>query len=102
MPRTEAMKRTFLYPPIKEINALNLEPTTSFSLMKTTLTNNAASKYTVDNIKVKKLFLFLKCPWFFNTIVNGFRFLPIFVFNISQFFKSLEFLRSFVAITICK
>ena len=56
MPRTEAMRRTFFYRPIKEINALNLEPTTSFSLMKTTLTNNAASKYTVDNIKVKKLF----------------------------------------------
>ena len=93
MPRTEAMRRTFLYPPIKEINALNLEPTTSFSLMKTTLSNNAASKYTVDNIKVKKLV--------FNTIVNGFPFLPTFVFHISQFFKSLEFLRSFIAITIC-
>ena len=39
--------------------APNLEPTTSFSLMKTTLTNNAASNYTVDNFKVKKLFWFL-------------------------------------------
>ena len=39
-----------------ELNALNLKPNTSFSLMKTTLTNNAASNYTVDNFKVKKLF----------------------------------------------
>ena len=37
---------------------------TSFSLMKT-LTNNAASNYTVDNFKVKKLFWFLKNPCFF-------------------------------------
>ena len=35
-PRTEAMRRTFFYSTIKELNALNLEPTTSFSLMKTT------------------------------------------------------------------
>ena len=55
-PRTEAMRRTFFYSTINELNALNLEPTTSFSLMKTTLTNNAASNYTVDNFKVKKLF----------------------------------------------
>ena len=55
-PRTEAMRRTFFYSTIKELNALNLVPTTSFSLMKTTLTNNAASNYTVDNFKVKKLF----------------------------------------------
>ena len=55
-PRTEAMRKTFFYSTIKELNALNLEPTTSFSLMKTTLTNNAASNYTVDNFKVKKLF----------------------------------------------
>ena len=39
--------------PLKK-NALNLEPTTSFSLMKTTLTNNASSNYTVDNFKVDK------------------------------------------------
>ena len=55
-PRTEAMRRTFFYSTIKELNALNLEPTTSFSLMKTTLTNNVASNYTMDNFKVKKLF----------------------------------------------
>ena len=66
MPRTEAMRRTFFYSSIKELNAHNLEPTTSFSLMKTTLTNKAASNYTVDNLKVKmKLFWFLKFPWFF-------------------------------------
>ena len=53
-PRTEAMRRTFFYSTIKELNALNLEPTTSFSLMKTTLTNSVASNYTVDNFKVKK------------------------------------------------
>ena len=63
-PRTEAMRRTFFYSTIKELNALNLEPTTSFSLMKTTLTNNVASNYTVDNFKVKKLFWFLKNPCF--------------------------------------
>ena len=50
---------------VKELNALNLEPTTSFSLMKTTLTNNAVSNYTVDNFKVKKLFWFLEFPCFF-------------------------------------
>ena len=55
-PRTEAMRRTFFYSTIKELNALNLEPTTSFSLIKTTLTNNVVSNYTVDNLKVKKLF----------------------------------------------
>ena len=54
--RTGPMRRTFFYSTINELNALNLEPTTSFSLMKTTLTNNAASNYTVDNFKVKKLF----------------------------------------------
>ena len=64
-PRTEAMRRTFFYSTIKELNALNLEPTTSFSLMKATLTNNVASNYTVDNFKVKKLFWFLKIRAFF-------------------------------------
>ena len=54
------MRRTFLYSAIKELNALNLEPTTSFSFMKSTLSNNAASNYTVDNFKIKKLFWFLK------------------------------------------
>ena len=53
--RTEAMRRTFFYS-IKELNAFNLEATTSFSLMKTTLTNYVASNYTVNNFKVKKLF----------------------------------------------
>ena len=55
-PRTEAMRRTFFYSTIKELNALNLESTTSFCLMKTTLTNNVALNYAVDNFKVKKLF----------------------------------------------
>ena len=55
-PRTEAMRKTFFYSTIKELNALNLEATTSFSLMNTTLTNNVASKHTVDNFKVKKFF----------------------------------------------
>ena len=32
-PRTEAMRRTFFYSTVKELNALNLEPTTSFSLL---------------------------------------------------------------------
>ena len=58
-PRTEAMRRTFFYSTIKELNALNLELTISFSLMKTTLTNNVASNYTVDNFKVKKLILII-------------------------------------------
>ena len=52
------MRRTFFYSTIKELNALNLEPTTSFSLMKATLINNVASIYTVDNFKIKKLFWF--------------------------------------------
>ena len=50
------MKKTSFSSTIKELNARKLEPTTSFSLMKTTLTNNAASNYTVDNFKVKKVF----------------------------------------------
>ena len=37
------------------INVFNLEPITSFSLMKTTVTNNAPSNHTVDNFKFKKL-----------------------------------------------
>ena len=44
-PRTEATK--------KEFNALNLELTISFTLMKTTLINNTASNCTVDNLKLK-------------------------------------------------
>ena len=55
-PRTEAMRKTLFYSTIKELNALNLETTTSFSLMNTTLTNNIASKHAVDNFKVKKFF----------------------------------------------
>ena len=92
------MRKTFFYSTIKELNALNLEPTTSFSLMKTTLTNNVASNYTVDNFKVKKLFWFLKIHAFFFSIIVDW--IPFFtnvltsVFNISHFFKSLEFLRS--------
>ena len=50
------MGRTFFYSTIKELNAPNLEPTTSFSLMKTTLTIDAALIFTVDNFKVKKFF----------------------------------------------
>ena len=53
-PRTEAMRRTFFYSTIEELNALNLEPTASFRLMKTRLSNNVASNYTVDNFNVKK------------------------------------------------
>ena len=101
----EAMKRTFFYSTIKDLNALNLEPTTSFSLMKTTLTNNIASNYTVESFKVKKLFWFLKKPCFFNIIVDWIPFftkLFTFVFNISKFFKFLEFLRTFIIIAICK
>lgn len=44
----------------KEFNALNLELTISFTLMKTTLINNTASNFTVDNLK------------FLNIIVNRF------------------------------
>ena len=73
----------------KKLNALNLEPTTSFSLMKTTLTNSAASNYTVDNFKVKKVFWFLKFPWVLNIIVNWFPFLLI---NSHSFLTPLNFL----------
>ena len=104
-PRTEAMRRTFFYSTIKELNALNLEPTTSFSLMKTTLTNNVASNYTVDNFKVKKLFWFLKIRAFFKYYcrLDSLFYQRIhFRFYISQLFKSLEFLRTFIIIIICK
>ena len=73
----------------KQLNAVNLEPTTSFSLMKTSLTNNAASNYTVDNFIVKKVFWFLKFPWFLNIIVNWFPFLLI---NSHSFLTPLNFL----------
>ena len=52
--------------------------TTSFSFMKITLTNNAASNYTVDNFKVKKSFCFFKFPSFFNTIVKTCKLIPFF------------------------
>ena len=81
--------RAFLYSTINELNALNLEPTTSFSLMKTTLTNNAASNYTVDNFKVKKLFWFLKIRAFFNIIVDW---IPFFTNVFTSVFTSLNFL----------
>ena len=82
-PRTEAVRRTFFYSTINELNALNLEPTTSFSLMKTTLTNNAASNYTVDNLKLKS----------YSDYSD---------FKISQFFNLQNFEESFTIITICK
>ena len=91
------MRKTFFYSTIKELNALNLVH--PFSLMKTTLTNNVASNYTVDNFKVKKLFWFLKSMLLFFSIIVDW--IPFFtnvltsVFNISHFFKSLEFLRTF-------
>ena len=83
------MRRTFFYSTIKELNALNLEPTTSFSLMKATLTNNVASNYTVDNFKVKKLFWFLKIRAFFNIIVDW---IPFFTNVFTSVFTSLNFL----------
>ena len=49
-PRTEAMRRTLFYSTIQDLNALNL------SLRPTTLINKTAQIYTVDNVKVKKLF----------------------------------------------
>ena len=55
-PRTEARRRTFFYSTIKDLNALNLNPTASFNSIKTTLIHNIALIYTVDNFKVKKLF----------------------------------------------
>ena len=70
VPLTEAQnwsneENILLFHSVKELNALNLEPTASFSFMKTTLTNNVASNYTVNNFKVKKLFWFLKIRAFF-------------------------------------
>ena len=86
------------YSTIKELNALNLEPTTSFSLMKAILTNNIPSNYTVDNFKVKKLFWFLKIRAFFKyhcRLDSLFYQCIHFRVYISQFFKSIEFLRTF-------
>jgi len=42
----------------KEFNALNLELTISFTLMNTTMINNTASNFTVDNLKLKSYFVF--------------------------------------------
>ena len=87
-PRTEAVRRTFFYSTIKELNALNLELTISFSLMKTTLTNSVTSNYTVDNFKVKKLILIFKNDVLFYIIVDWLHFLTnvfISVFDTSQF-----------------
>ena len=83
------MRRTFFYSTIKELNALNLEPTTSFSLMKATLTNNVSSKYTVDNFKVKKLFWCLKIRPFFNIIVDW---IPFFINVFTSVFTFFNFL----------
>ena len=97
-PRTEAVRRTFFYSTIKELNALNLELTISFSLIKATPTNNVASNYTVDNFEVKKLFSFLKIRAFFKyhcKLDSLFYQCIHFRFYISQFFKSLGFLRTF-------
>ena len=55
-PRTEAMRRTFFYSTIKNLKALNLNPTASFYSMKATLIKSTAPVYTVDNFTVKKLF----------------------------------------------
>ena len=52
-PRTEAMRRTFFYSTMKDLNALNLNPTASFNSMKSTLIKRTAPIYTVDNFKVK-------------------------------------------------
>ena len=54
-PRTEVTRKTF-YTSIKDFSALNLDPTSCFSSMKTTLINRTASKHTMDNFQVKKLF----------------------------------------------
>ena len=93
IPLTETQNRsneeTLFYSTIKELNALNLETTTSFSLMNTTLTNNVASKHAVDNFKVKKFFWFLKNPCFFNTIVDW---IPFFYQYSLLFLTSLNFL----------
>ena len=65
-PRTEAMRRTFFYSTIKELNALNLEPTTSFSLMKTThwlITSPQTIRWTI--LKLKSYSDFYKSILFF-------------------------------------
>ena len=47
---------TLFYSAIKDLNALNLNPTASFNLMKATLIKNTAPIYMVDNFKLKKFF----------------------------------------------
>ena len=79
-PRTESMRRTFFYSTINELNTLNLEPTTSFSLLKTTLTNNAASNYTVDNFKVTFLPMY-SLPFLTSLNFVIFRILRTFYYN---------------------
>ena len=60
------MRRTFFYSTTKDLSAINLNQTASFdSMMKTTLINNTAPIYTVDNFKVKKLIFKIS-----NIIVN--------------------------------
>ena len=90
-PRTEAMRGTFFYSTIKDVNALNLNPTASFNSMKATLIKSTAPVYTVDNFKVKKLFLFLIFSVYI--FVHRFSFLLIyrlFVFNFYSIFLFLE------------
>ena len=98
-PRTEAMRRTFFYSTIKELNALNLEPTTSFRLMKTTLVITSPQTLLWTILKLRSYFDLYKSMLFFNIILDWipFFFTNVFtsVFNISQVFKSLEFLRTF-------
>ena len=98
-PRTEAMRRAFFYSTIKELNALNLEPTTSFRLMKTTLVITSPQTLLWTILKLRSYFDLYKSMLFFkyHFRLDSFFFTNVFtsVFNISQVFKSLEFLRTF-------
>ena len=89
-PRTEAMRRTFFYSTIKELNALNLEPTTSFSLMKTThwlITSPQTIRWTI--LKLKSYSDFYKSVlFFFISLYIGFLFLLMYSL---PFLTSLNF-----------
>lgn len=66
----------------KEFNALNLELTISFTLMKTTLINNTASNFTVDTLKLKSYYDFY---FFLNIIVNRLSSLLIYLHSFLTF-----------------
>ena len=86
-PRTEAMRRTFFYSTIKDLNALNLNPTASFNSMKATLIKSTAPIYTVDKAFLSfNIFNIIVCIF-----VHRFSFLLIYRFFVFFFVIFIQY-----------